>query len=180
MARAELRSALASSPDMNHAGTVPQASALTAETANAKATISRFKPVSFIRGKFAGPQICQAVNPIAGQSNTRCAADDGDNHRFAEQVANQATARGAQRQSDRELSLATSGTAQEQICEIAAADRQQDADGGEQRPQNAPVVPHDLGVQGIKADAGLARVLIRVLGLQPARDGVEVCLRPSS
>jgi hypothetical protein len=72
----------------------------------------------------------------------------------------------SQRCANRELRLPIGRARQQQIGQVAAAHHEEEADAREHRPENRPVVAHDLGVQRKEVDEVRAAVAAPGIGLE--------------
>ena len=81
-----------------------------------------------------------------GEANADCAADDGENHAFDQELANQTPAARAECGADGEFFFARGGAGEHEIRKVRATDEQKQRDGAErQRKRRTEIAYNHVG-----------------------------------
>jgi hypothetical protein len=106
------------------------------------------------------------------------AADDTEQHAFDQQLPDDAPARGAHRNADRDLARPRGRSREEEVCDVRARDEQHEADRAHHREKhgaNRPAV--EALVERLEIRAAYLLIVLRVLADQPSPDGIHLRLR---
>ena len=108
------------------------------------------------------------------EQQTDRGGDHREQHALGEQLPHDPPRRGAERDADRHFALAVRSAREEKIGDVRAGDEEQEADGGEQRPEGALRVADQLLAQRP------ASAVMFVFDLRHARAGASSAMLSSS
>ena len=101
------------------------------------------------------------------------AADRGEQHALRQQLADQAAAARADRQSHGDLPFAARGTREQQHRDVGARDQQHESDGAQQHQQRRLHVADHRRLERIEMRK-VGRVRLRILLAQSLADGIQI------
>ena len=118
----------------------------------------------------------QGRQPPAEQQSENAASDKQD-RRFSEELADETTAAGADRQSHGDLSPPPRRARQEHAGDVDARDQQDEADDAHQETDESGEHADLAGDEGCRGDGEtLAAVLLGILSLEPCADRLCLCV----
>jgi hypothetical protein len=149
---------------------------VTIETASVKSRTYGSMPISAERGRLSGRRGQDQASPPPGEQQADRGAAQRQQDAFRQQLAHDASAVGAQRGANGELTPSSRGARQQQIGDVGAGDDQHEPDRAHQQQQRGSNVPHHVVFHGDELGPS-PRIRLRVLAGQDATDGRDLRLR---
>jgi len=119
----------------------------------------------------------EGLEPAPGHERAEGGASQGQNEAFDQELAHEPPAARAQGGPDGELLLARGGPGEEEIGHVAAADEQEQADGGQDDEEGDPETSHDHVGQRLDLHLEVLGVVLRVDGRQPVAHDLQIRFR---